>query len=69
MNYKEFYYEINSYTYILRTIKNNDIWEYWLQDNDYGVMLLMYSANDFDLRQFEDNKEDFAKKYQEYFKK
>lgn len=67
MEFKRFDYEIkNKGTYYVYAIKNNDVWEYWLQNSDYGVMLLIHGIYEYDMTLVEKNLSEYIETYEEY---
>ena len=66
MEFKRFEYDIKGNIYYVYVIKNEDVWEYWLQDKDYGVMLLMYGINEYNLEILENNIEEYVENYKDY---
>ena len=68
MEFKSFTYDLKGNTYYIFAIKRDNMWEYWLNDKDYGVMLLMYATNDYNLEMLEINLEDYVEIYKDYLK-
>ena len=68
MEFKSFTYDLKGNIYYVFIIKRDNIWEYWLNDKDYGVMLLMFALNEYNLEILENNLEDYVENYKKYLK-
>ena len=65
--FKRFDYKVVNENYIVYVIENNGMYEYWLQNEDYGVMYLLFSVEEFDLGLVEHNLLDNIKMYKKLF--